>query len=61
VTIFRKKSGMTNILQAGILGLGNWEGTFEWQKIWISEVVTPSFWFSRFMSGLHKQVGELEK
>jgi hypothetical protein len=29
--------------------------------MWISEVVTHSLWFSRFMLGLHKRVGETKK
>jgi hypothetical protein len=28
-------------------------------KMWISGVVTHSFWFTRFMEGLHKRVGEV--
>jgi hypothetical protein len=36
-------------------------GALECWKMWISQVVTHLFWFSRFMSGLHKRVGEIKK
>jgi hypothetical protein len=29
--------------------------------MWITEVVTHSFWFFRFLSGLHMLVGEVKK
>jgi hypothetical protein len=35
--------------------------SYEQSKIWISHVVTPSLWFSWFMSGLHKHVGGVKK
>eukprot|EP00978_Attheya_sp_CCMP212_P033780 scaffold138163_cov40-Attheya_sp.AAC.1 len=60
---FRKtRSTVTNILsQAGVEGLTDSIGAYERKKMWISKVATHSFWFSRFMSGLHKRVGELRK
>jgi hypothetical protein len=44
-----------------VLGLGESVGTFERRKMWISPVTTHSFWFSRFMPGLHKPVGEVKQ
>lgn len=59
---FRKsRSVITNISQAGVNGLGDAVGAYEQKKLWISNVPTHQFWFSRFMSGLHKRVGELVK
>ena len=59
---FRKtRSTVTNISQAGVEGLSDSIGAYERKKLWISKVATHSFWFSRFMSGLHKRVGELRK
>jgi hypothetical protein len=59
---FRKsRSVITNISQAGVNGLGDAVGAYEQKKMWISNVPTHQFWFSRFMSGLHKRVGELVK
>ncbi len=29
--------------------------------MWISKVSTHSFWFSWFMTGIHKQVGEIKR
>lgn len=52
------RSFITNASQAGVAGLGETVGAYEKNKMWISNVVTHSFWFSRFMEGLHKRVGE---
>jgi hypothetical protein len=60
-TFRRSRSVVTNISQAGVFGLGELVGAFERRKMWISQVVTHTFWFSRFMSGLHKRVGEIKK
>jgi hypothetical protein len=60
-TFRRTRSCVTYISQAGVLGLGESVGTFERRMMWISPVSTHSFWFSRFMPGLHKRVGELKK
>jgi hypothetical protein len=40
-----------------VSGLSDLVGGYEKSKMWISGVVTHSFWFTRFMEGLHKQVG----
>jgi hypothetical protein len=53
------RSFLTNATQAGVSGLGETVGAYEKSKMWISGVVTHSFWFSRFMEGLHKRVGEV--
>jgi hypothetical protein len=60
-TFRRSRSCVTNISQAGVFGLGESVGAFERRKMWFSQVVTHSFWFSRFMAGLHKRVGEIKK
>jgi hypothetical protein len=59
---FRKvRSAVTNISQAGVSGLGDVVGAYERERVWISNVPTHSFWYSRFMVGLHKRVGEVRK
>jgi hypothetical protein len=59
---FRKaRSAMTNIAQAGSSGLGDVIGAYERNRCWISKVPTHSFWFSRFMAGIHKRVGEIRR
>jgi hypothetical protein len=60
-TFRRTRSAVTNTTQASVFGLGDSVGAYERRKMWISQVVTHSFWFSRFMSGLHKRVGEIKK
>jgi hypothetical protein len=59
---FRKtRSAVTNISQAGLEGLTDSIGAYERKRMWISKVPTHQFWFTRFMGGLHKRVGELKK
>jgi hypothetical protein len=59
---FRKtRSVITNVSQAGVGGLGNSIGAYKRKKMWISTVVTHTFWFERFMEGLHRRVGEIKK
>jgi hypothetical protein len=59
---FRKvRSSVTNISQAGVSGLSDVVGAYERERVWVSEVPTHSFWYSRFMAGLHKRVGEVRK
>jgi hypothetical protein len=53
------RSFITNATQAGVSGLSDSVGGYKKSKMWISGVVTHSFWFTRFMEGLHKQVGEV--
>jgi hypothetical protein len=55
---FRKQmSTVSNISQAGVGGLKNSVGAYERKRMWISNVVSHQFWFSRFMSGIHKRAG----
>jgi hypothetical protein len=59
---FRKQmSTVTNILQASVGGLGNSVGAYERRWMWISNAVSHQFWFSRFMAGIHKRVGQVRK
>jgi hypothetical protein len=59
---FRKaRSAVANVSQAGVSGLGATVGAYERGRMWISEVPTPSFWFTRFMTGIHRRVGEVQK
>jgi hypothetical protein len=60
-TFRRQMSAVTNISQAAVGGLGNSVGAYERNKMFISEAVTHKFWFSRFMTGVHKQVGQVRK
>ncbi len=60
--IFQKlMSGVTNTSQAGVGGLGDSVGAYERNKIWISTAVSHQFWFSRFIVGIHKRVGEIRR
>jgi hypothetical protein len=36
-------------------------GAYKRKKVWILSVVTHTFWFDRFMTGLHRRVGEIKK
>ena len=59
---FRKiRACLTNLWQASIMGLKDRIGAYEKGKLWISECPTHSFWFGRFMEGIHRRVGELVK
>jgi hypothetical protein len=53
------RSFVTNATQAGVAGLSEMVGAYEKNRMWISGSVTHSFWFTRFMDGLHKRVGEV--
>jgi hypothetical protein len=55
------RSAVTNVSQAGVSGLGATIGAYEKSRLWISEVPTHSFWFTRFMTGIHRRVGEERK
>jgi hypothetical protein len=57
---FRKvRSTITNIIQAGVNGLGDSVGAYQRNKIWVTKAPTQKFWFARFMEGVHKRVGEI--
>jgi hypothetical protein len=60
-TFRRSMSAITNISQASVGGLENSVGAYERSRMWISGSVTHKFWFSRFMSGVHKRVGQVRK
>jgi hypothetical protein len=49
------------ISQAGASGLTDVIGAYERNRTWISRVPTHSFWFSRFISGIHKRVGGIRR
>jgi hypothetical protein len=52
---FRKtRSALTNVSQVAVGGLGDSIGAYERNRMWISDVSTHSFWFTRFMAGLHE-------
>jgi hypothetical protein len=56
---FRKvRSALTNLGQAGFGGLGDVIGAYEKNRTWISSVDTHKFFFHRYMTGIHKRVGE---
>ena len=54
-------STVTKISQAAVGGLSNWVGAYEQKQMCISNVVSHQFSFSRFMSGIHKRVGQVRK
>jgi hypothetical protein len=57
---FKKVSSIiTNIIQAGVGGLGDSVGGYQCNKIWVTGAPTQKFWFARFMEGLHKRMGEI--
>lgn len=57
---FRKmRSAITNFHQASAHGLEDVIGSYERKNLWISKVPSHTFWFSRFMTGVHKRVGEV--
>ncbi len=56
---FRKiRSALTNLGQAAFGGLGDVIGAYERNRTWISAVDTHKFFFHRYMTGIHKRVGE---
>ena len=59
---FRKiRSAVTNVSQASVGGLGDVVGAYEKTRTWIYNVPTHTFFFTRFMGGLHRRVGEVVK
>ena len=60
-TFRRVRFILTNIEQATPNGLGDVIGAYERNRMWISRVPTHSFWFSRFMQGIRKRVGQVVK
>jgi hypothetical protein len=60
-TFRRTMSAVTNISQAAVGGLEDSVGAYERNRMFISGSVTHKFWFSRFMSGVHRRVGQIRK
>jgi hypothetical protein len=60
-TFWKACSAVTNVSHAGVLGLTSSVGAYERNTMWISNVPTHSFWFPRFMHGIHRRVGEISK
>jgi hypothetical protein len=60
-TFRRSMSAITNISQAAVGGLKNSVGAYKRKRMWISDSSTHQFWFSRFMTGVHKRVGQVRK
>lgn len=60
-TFRRWRSVTTNVTQAGVAGLGDRVMAYERDRMWVSGVPTHSFWFTRFMEGLHRRVGAIIK
>jgi hypothetical protein len=54
-------SVVTNVSQAVVGGLEDSVGTYESNWMFISDVITHKFWFSSFMTGIHKRVGQVRK
>jgi hypothetical protein len=60
-TFRRVRSVITNIEQATPNGLRDVIGAYERNRMWISRVSTHPFWFSRFIQGIRKRVGQVVK
>ena len=58
-TFHGARSFVTNATQAGVFGLSETVAAYGKGRLWISGVPTHSFWFTHFMEGLHKRVGEV--
>lgn len=54
-------SAITNMSQAAVGGLQNAVGAYKRMRLWILDSLTHKFWFSRFMTGMHKQAGHICK
>jgi hypothetical protein len=55
------RTAVTNISQAAVGGLEDLVGAYKINKMFISSSMTHKFWFSCFMGGIHKQVGQVQK
>ena len=60
-TFKKARSALTNFSQACVGGLDARIGSYEKNKLWISNVPTHSFFCSRFMEGIHRRVGDTVK
>jgi hypothetical protein len=54
-------SAVSNISQASVGGLEDSVGAYERNRMFILGSVTHRFWFLRFMIGVHKRVGQVQK
>jgi len=57
-TFRRMRSAITNYHQASAMGMQDRVGAYEKSKMWITSTPTFGFFFTRFMQGIHKRVGE---
>jgi hypothetical protein len=55
------RSAVTNISQVGVSGLQDVIGAYARNRCWVSKVPTHTFWFHRFMVGVHKHVGGIRR
>jgi hypothetical protein len=60
-TFWRAMSMVTNILQATVGALEDSVSAYKQNQMFISGVVTHKFWFSHFMFGVQKRVGQVHK
>jgi hypothetical protein len=60
-TFRQSMSAITNVSQSAVGGLQNAVGAYKRTRLWISDSSTHKFWFSRFMTGVHKRVGQVRK
>jgi hypothetical protein len=60
-TFCRAMSMMTNNSQAAVGRLEDSVGAYECNHMFISDVVTHKFWYSSFMTDIHKRVGQIRK
>lgn len=59
---FRKTmSSITNLSQASVGRLKDSMDAYQRKKMWIPTSVSHQFWFSRFIEGVHKRVGEVRR
>jgi hypothetical protein len=59
---FRKAQlAVTNLSQASVSGLHDVIGSYERNRCWVSKVPAHTFWFHRFMVGVHKRVGGIRR
>lgn len=60
-TVQKMRACATNLYQAGVGGLMDNVASFERNRLWLTKMPTHSYWFHRFVGGLHKRVGESKK
>jgi hypothetical protein len=60
-TVWKQMSVMTSISQAAVGGLNAAVRAYDRKRVWISNAKSHHFWFSHFMTGVHKWVGQVRK